>query len=163
MKKKEAAQLLGVSTKAIERYTTKGKLHAQYKRKASGGQEAIYDDAEVKALKEEMEQAKQAPVKIERRDAQTRRDTSLVSALDLVFALDRLAAKIEAVQSNGRAPMLSDLAVKLTLNLSEAAALSGLPETALAAAIRKDKLKAVKIEKETRIKRAALEKYISKL
>lgn len=77
--------------------------------------------------------------------------------------IERLVSATEASTNNhGPAPLV-DLAFKLTLSLAEASALSGLPEAALAASIKKGKLKTVKIEKETRIKRAVLEKFINKL
>ncbi len=50
MNKKEAAEYLGVSTRAIERYTQKGKLGVKY----SGGKTrplAIYDKGELDRLK----------------------------------------------------------------------------------------------------------------
>lgn len=55
MTRQEAADYLGVSTKAIQRYTTRGKLHLlEYRTRPDGAKEAIYDDNEVKALKATM-------------------------------------------------------------------------------------------------------------
>lgn len=53
MTKDEAAKLLGVSTRAIERYAKAGKLVVHYEDKPSGGQISLYNDSEVLALKEE--------------------------------------------------------------------------------------------------------------
>lgn len=75
--------------------------------------------------------------------------------------IERLAAAIEAGKSNGVTP-LADLAHKLTLSITEAARLSGLSESAIKTAIKKGKLKTI-AKKELRIKRASLEKFISKL
>ena len=52
MKKKEAADYLGVSTRAIERYTSQGKLSVKYE-KGKTRPITIYDPNELKKLKEE--------------------------------------------------------------------------------------------------------------
>ena len=54
MNKKEAANYLGVSTRAIERYTSQGKLSVKYE-KGKTRPIAIYDQKELKKLKEELE------------------------------------------------------------------------------------------------------------
>src|SRR5712691_8416305 len=58
MTKIEAAKLLGVSFKTIERYAAKGRLQAHYKQGRNGGREVIFNKDEVLALKQEMEQPK---------------------------------------------------------------------------------------------------------
>jgi DNA-binding transcriptional MerR regulator len=53
MNKKEAAEYLDVSTRAIERYTKQGKLTVKYE-KGKTRSIAIYDQAELERLKEEL-------------------------------------------------------------------------------------------------------------
>lgn len=53
MTKQEAAALLDVSTRAIERYTEQGKLTPRYE-KGRYGRVPVYDEAQVRRLKEEL-------------------------------------------------------------------------------------------------------------
>ncbi|ACK74167.1 hypothetical protein PCC7424_5608 (plasmid) [Gloeothece citriformis PCC 7424] len=53
MNKQEAADYLGVSTRAIERYTQKGKLSVKYEN-AKTRPVAVYDQAELDRLKDEL-------------------------------------------------------------------------------------------------------------
>jgi excisionase family DNA binding protein len=56
--KDEAAKILGVSTRAVERYAEAGKLTVKYKKQQRGGQKAVYVLKEVEALNEEMKNPK---------------------------------------------------------------------------------------------------------
>src|SRR5829696_6843563 len=57
MNKKEAADFLGVSTRAIERYAAKGKISAIYTKNKTGQSLAEFNDEDLKRLKEELQQA----------------------------------------------------------------------------------------------------------
>jgi len=80
---------------------------------------------------------------------------------------DRLIAALEALRPRqlpaAPAPTLSDIAHKLMLTLPEAAALSNLSRNHLRQAIKTGRLKAQKIGRGWRIKRADLDAYVSAL
>ncbi len=61
MNKQQAAAYLNVSTRAVERYTSKGKLTPRYE-KGRTGPAPVYEQQQLDALKAEMEQAATAPV-----------------------------------------------------------------------------------------------------
>lgn len=99
-------------------------------------------------------------------------DTSETQALAPTAAptssvLERLAAALEAlrpvVQTAAVPASIADVAHKLTLSLPESAALSGLSRTHLRQAIRDGALKARKMGRGWRVKRADLETYVRKL
>ncbi|MGI8566521.1 MAG: hypothetical protein ACR2LZ_08590 [Pyrinomonadaceae bacterium] len=55
MTKQEVADFLSVSTRAVESYAAKGRLSVTYT-KGKRGQIAVFDDGEVKRLKDELAQ-----------------------------------------------------------------------------------------------------------
>jgi excisionase family DNA binding protein len=59
--KKEVAEFLGVSPRAVNRYAEAGRLTVTYRRRQGGGNEGVYDRAEVEALKRDMETEQQSP------------------------------------------------------------------------------------------------------
>lgn len=61
MTKKEAAEYLAVSVRAIERFTAKGRLSVEY-RKGKRGRQAVYLASEVQALKLELTPAPAKPM-----------------------------------------------------------------------------------------------------
>jgi len=168
--KLEAAKFLGVSTRAIERYTAKGKLQCTYRRVKSGGQRAMYNSADVKKLKKEIEQEHktihqqrqqaleiaQASSAVSRRNAAPKQ-----SAMPGGAIAERLIAVLESLKPSDRPALM--LADKLTLNLAEAASLSGLSKSWLLDAIHSGKLKAAKRGRSWNIKRADLDTYIKRL
>lgn len=181
MDKTEAAKALGRSIRVLQRYAAQGRLTVVYEQ-TENGRKAVFDPEEIGRLKEELEK----PALIGRLSAglpmleesmtpmtgMTPMTTPPSQAVSAAIAgavaqgisegIDRLAAAFREAQ-NAKAGALSELAVRLTLSLQEAAALSGLPESFLSAAIKKKKLKAFKAEKAIRIKRAALKKFIAKI
>jgi len=185
MDKTEAAKALGRSVRVLQRYAAEGRLTVVYEQ-TKNGRKAVFDPEEISRLKEELEN----PAFIRRLSAglppleehsapmtnaatmTTPPSQVIGEAISEAIAsavaqgigegIDRLAAVFREAQ-NGKPAVLSELAAKLTLTLPEAAALSGLPENFLSAAIKKKKLKAIKVEGAIKIKRAALEKFIAKL
>jgi excisionase family DNA binding protein len=164
--KQEAAAYLGVSVRALQRYSAQGKLSVTYTR-GSRGQVAQFDEAELKNLKERLEQPTYpqrpmlAPPSYDKRDLQAVipvTDSQLVTA----SIGDRLIAAIEALKPDGHQPIIG-LENKLTLKLSEAATISGLSRSYLVAAIHSKKLKAAKRGRGWNIKRTDLDSYIKKL
>jgi excisionase family DNA binding protein len=169
MNKQEAADYLDVSTRAIERYTAKGRLTPAYE-KGRTGLAPVYDKAQLDELKKEMDTPSPRPVvgvvkpdKLDRRDKAGTGKALALRGLGLgkSEALAELIAAIEAARSAARP--YAPLEAKLTLNLSEASALSGLSRHHLREAIDAGKLKARIIGRGWRVKRADLETYVRKL
>src|SRR4051812_19608450 len=130
MNKKQAADYLGVSTKAIERYTKAGKLAAKYQRKPTGGTEALFDDEQVKALKVDMEKAKEAPVQLEhRRNSAGQDNQNLVWMSKLTDLVREVIATVQSVRET------VPISNKLALTLPQAAELTGLSTIVLTKAI----------------------------
>ncbi|WP_206818095.1 helix-turn-helix domain-containing protein, partial [Chroococcus sp. FPU101] len=83
MNKQEAADYLGVSTRAIERYTQKGKLSVKYE----GGKTrpvAVYDLSELDKLKEELNTTTYKPAIEATKDTPTELATTPVGLSSLV-------------------------------------------------------------------------------
>jgi excisionase family DNA binding protein len=136
--KKEAAEYLGVSERAVERYAVDGRLNVyQEKRFMSGKTRLInlYDFEDLKKMKEEMSQPQQVrsalPVK---KDALARSAAGLSSLAGLLKEMSAPTSKVSGVPLNE----------KLSLSLSEAAELSGYSESFLAEACRDGRLPAHK-------------------
>ena len=170
MNKKEAAEYLGVSTRAIERYTQKGKLGVKY----SGGKTrpiAIYDQEELDRLKEELETTIHKPV-IESAPTTptnlTVRDVGLSGLVEKIITplSSQLASLTEAIQSFKTLPPTRPtvpIENKLLLTLREVQALTGLSRETLREAIQFNQLKAKIVGKAWRVKRSDLEDYIENL
>jgi excisionase family DNA binding protein len=178
MNKREAAEYLGKSERTVNEYATAGKLKVVYRR-ARRGKIAVFDDEELKKLKEQLE-APELRLIVDRSPAILEQPNQIAAAM--VEALNQqsnhIAAVLEAIAQQGKEalalqqealalhkktagmPPLKDV---LVLNLKEAHRLSGLPEDELAEAIHGKKLKAEKRGRRWRIKRADLDAFIAKL
>lgn len=170
MNKQEAADYLGVSTRAIERYTQKGKLSVKYE----GGKTrpvAVYDSEELDKLKEELTATTYKPAVEAGDETPTDLATTNVKLSGLVerFLIplpSQLQQLTEAVQSlkalpgNGATVGIEN---KLLLTLSEVRALTGLSRETLREAISDGRLKAQIVGKAWRVKRKDLEEYIENL
>ena len=158
MNKKQAAEYLSVSERAIERYTAKGKLTVRYD-KGKTGTVAIYDDAQVKQLKAEMDNPP-VPARSNGHDKGDKLMRVTPSGLSLVQAIGAAIGEHIGAKSNGHSVPVES---KLTLTLKEAATLSGLSRSWLVGAIHANKLKAAKRGRGWNIKRKDLDLYINKL
>lgn len=170
MNKQEAADYLGVSTRAIERYTAKGKLSVKYE----GGKTrpvAVYDRSELDKLKEELTATTIKPAVEKDEDTPTDLATPSVGLSGLVerFLIplsSQLQQLTEAVQNlkalpgNGATVGIEN---KLLLTLNEVRALTGLSRDTLREAIESGQLKARIVGKAWRVKRKDLEEYIENL
>lgn len=159
--KKEAAEYLGISTRMLENYATKGRLSVRKERGATGDI-AIYDDKELRQLRAELD-AKRAPRPSIVREsgeasAMVRASGSDVSGL----VPGGFFVQLVAALASNKAPILQ-LGDKLTLTLAEAAALAGLSKDFLSKAIHAKKLKAAKRGRGWNIKKDDLEDYVRKL
>lgn len=169
MNKKEAADYLGVSTRAIERYTQKGKLSVKYE----GGKTrpvAIYDSSELDKLKEELETTIYKPAIAPAESTSTNlAETDVgVSWLEKIVTpiSSQLASLVEAIQNLQTLPTAKPtvpIENKLLLTLKEVQALTGLSREILREAIAQGQLKAQIIGKAWRVKRKDLEDYIENL
>jgi excisionase family DNA binding protein len=164
MIKKEVADFLGVSVRAIERYTQNGKLQVEYRPAKVGGREAYYDPAAVEALKAEMEAPVKKPLVVQP-DTSTALSPEATGPLAIRDGIDRLMSLIESVRSNKPpAPPFTtmSLADKQILSMVEAIQFTGLPEGKLKQAIKTGKLRSEMNlwGRGWRFKRADLEQFI---
>ncbi len=167
MNKKEAASYLGVSTRAIERYTQQGKISVKYE-KGKTRPVAVYEQQELDRLKEELNATVHKPA-VEISTKTDNLDLAGVGVSGLVEKLviplsQQLKQLTEAVQNleRRRTPIVP-VEEKLLLTLKEVQALTGLSREILREAIAAKKLKAKIVGKAWRIKRGDLEDYIEQL
>jgi excisionase family DNA binding protein len=183
MNKKEAAEYLGITPRALEYHVKQRNIGAR-KEKGKTGDIAVFDESEVRKLKATID-ARRAPVSAverighESHEAEPRSimrlsDASLnqspqtaLQVQDLAPLGARLIEALEGLQSRGAAQSQAHDGVrvseKFTLSLIEAAQLSGLSRGHLRTAIEEKKLKARIIGRGWRVKRDDLEAYIRKL
>ena len=157
MNKREVAEYLGVSDRAINRYTSKGKLHVSYRKRSKGSKEGVYDPAEVKKLKQQFETPVTPQPRVENDQpskALARRDTDNA----LAGALIRIAES--TIDPRGPTVPLRDA---LTLTLDDAVKLCpGLSKGFMLEAIKAGDLKAIK-RRGWVVTRAALDAWVKKL
>jgi excisionase family DNA binding protein len=170
MNKQEAADYLGVSTRAIERYTQKGKLSVKYE----GGKTrpvAIYDSEELDKLKEELNTTTYKPTVEPADETPTNLATTNVGlsglvekfVLPLSERLQQLTSAIQSLQAVPTSQPVVPIENKLLLTLKEVQALTGLSRETLREAIASGNLKAQIVGKAWRVKRQDLEEYIENL
>jgi len=154
MTKKEVAEYLGVSDRAVNRYTAAGKLSVTFRKSDHGPMEGVYSAAEVKKLKRLMSLPK--------------------PERDISTALVRVAGGSSSLQTRGLpSPLITQIGAaivsqvpiqdKLSLTLAEAAKLSGYSRDYLRRAIKAGKLKAAIRGRGWNIKREDLEAWVKKL
>jgi excisionase family DNA binding protein len=173
MNKQEAAEYLGVSVRALERYTQQGRLSVHYE-PGKTRPVAVYREDELQPLKDEIAanlyHQRPAVEKGKVANPDQAGEIGEVTALArtggneaLALVLKNLVERLPA-PGNGFPPAsVTDLAHKLTLSLVEASQLSGLSRNFLRAAIEEKKLKARIIGRGWRVKRGDLEDFVKKL
>jgi len=176
MNKQEAADYLGVSVRALERYVQQGKISVKYE-KGKTRPTANFDATELEAFKAELEQPTIKPA-FEPRQIATEQQSDTgklthnsgeiarfdeVSTFGEIGVIDKLSGIIEALLGKGDNQPLVPIADKLLLTIAEAQALTGLSREFLRDAIASGDLKAKQIGKSWRVKRSDLEEYIDKL
>ncbi|MFB2834085.1 helix-turn-helix domain-containing protein [Floridanema evergladense] len=164
MNKQEAADFLGVSVRALERYVSQGRISVRYE-KGKTRPTANFDEQELEAFKQELNQPTYKPRQIPT-PSQVEEDTALthsgeVSEFGEITAIDKLAGIIEKLLQR-EFPSVP-VADKLLLTISEAQALTGLSREILREAIATGELKAKVIGKGWKIKRSDLDKFIDEL
>ncbi len=181
MNKREAAEYLRKTERAVERYAVSGKLSVRYK-PGKTRPVADYDEGELAKLKHDLENPSDVRPLVTSPDAadsptptnavQLRQTTSQAlerqaSAEGMqAFAL-MVADALRGAQTpgNGQAgePSIADLAHKLTLSLPEAARVSGLSANHLRGAIHDGKLKAKIVGRGWKVKPEELRAYVAKI
>ena len=169
MNKQEAAEFLGVSVRALERYVQQGRIGGHYE-KGKTRPTLVFDSSELEAFKTELEQKLYRPaVEPSNPDNPDKSDTALARLSSDSFQKpehgesEHLAALIEALLEHRASSNSTPAYQKLLLTLSEAQELTGLSRTILRDAISQGKLKAHIIGRSWRIKYTDLERYVEKL
>lgn len=169
MNKREAAEFLGVSVRALERYVQQGRIGGHYE-KGKTRPTLVFDLAELEAFKGELERKVYRPaVEPSNPDNSATSDTanarlSSNSSMQPERALEEgLSAILSALLERQSQRIQTPAQHKLLLTLSEAQALTGLSRAMLREAISKGTLKAQIIGKSWRVKRSDLERYVEKL
>jgi excisionase family DNA binding protein len=170
MNKQEAADYLGVSVRALERYVQQGRISVRYE-KGKTRPTANFDPAELEAFKQELNQPTIKPAVETRQiatDQQPETDKLVYqsgefSELGEISVIDKLSSIIEQLLGKGENQPVVPIADKLLLTMAEAQALTGLSREFLRDAITTRELKAKVIGKSWRIKRDDLNEYIKQL
>jgi hypothetical protein len=145
MNKKEAAVWLSVSEKTLERAVKDGKLSARME-KGKTRDILVFDDDELARFKEQREQPTHLPSVVKTEPPQPlqslmiQNQTSLDNQ-DRQIETGSVAHLAEAMESLADAQKMTVLQNKPTLNLHEAALMSGLSVTSLEKAVKAGSLK----------------------
>ena len=158
MNKKQAAEFLGVSVRALERYVQQGKLTVRYE-KGKTRPTANFDQRELEAFKEELNQPTIKPAVESRQittDVYDETDITPVNVAEFgeFTVVDRLAGMVEMLITRGDKRPTVPIESKILLTLDEAQAMSGLSKRYLREAINQGNLKAKQIGKSWRLKRS---------
>lgn len=165
MNKKEAAEFLGCSGRAIERYVNAGKLSCRYE-KGKTRSIAVFDQSELERFKGEGEAVRPA---FEVYDPKPRQTTTVEqSGLAIledesvgivgIDDISKLSAMVELLLN--QQIKASD---KLVLTLDDCSQLTGFSRGILREAIANGQLKSKIIGKSWRVKQADLEAYIDQV
>ncbi len=165
--KKEAAEYLNVSTRAIERYTSSGKLPCTH---ITGryGKETRYSQQELDRFRQELDAPSYQPEIIH---PTTTYDTNLTPDTGSLSRVSEGEVGGESINDYEERFLvaLSNLANrtsardKLLLSLQEAQQLTGLSRAFLVESIKQEELKAQKLGRGWKIKRRDLDTYIDNL
>jgi excisionase family DNA binding protein len=150
--KRQAAELLGVSTRGVERAVRRGQLAVVY-HDSRHGKKAWFSPSDVERYRQH--QQARSPVGFFSGSGSPTIGT-LIPAVDMQ---PRPAAE------PGRRPTQKSVPIvdRLTLTLAEAAQLSGLPRKFLVESMRSGTLKSVKIGRISFIKRSELNQFVQNL
>ncbi len=173
MNKSDAANFLGKTERAIERYVKDGRLSARY---VAGKTRSVadFDEAELERLKHELDNPSdvrpavipKTPTNAEQpRQSATNalQRTANDEALTMFVSMLSDAMRATQGQGNGKVeqPSIADLSAKLTLSFSEASRFSGVPESHLRAAYAEGNLRGAKIGRGVRVLPDDVRKYVA--
>jgi excisionase family DNA binding protein len=150
--KREAAELIGLSTRGIERAVRRGQLTVQY-RDSKHGIKAFFRTEDLERLRQRQE---------------ARVSVGFTSGIPGQPAVGTVIPVVEMEprqrkQEPHKAVNPVAIADRLTLTLNEAVQLSGLPRSFIAENIRSGKLKALRIGRTWHVKRAELDAFVKNL
>lgn len=167
--KQQAAELLGVTVRTLERYTQEGKIGGRYE-KGKTRSVLVYDESELRAFKTELESktykpaVNQTPTNPDKDKAELSRSVEVFQLLPLLDGLSQLTDVVKRVREEQEIDrLIVPIHHKLTLNLDEASALSGISRQRLRQAIKDGTLQAQIIGRGYRVKRTDLEDYVDSL
>jgi excisionase family DNA binding protein len=148
--KREAAEMLGLSTRGVERAVRRGHLSVLY-RDSKHGKTAWFKAPELQQLKQIQ---------------QGRSSVGFTSGIPGAPAVGTLVPMVEIHprhKTRDRETAAVPIADRLTLTVDDAVELSGLPRSFIVENIRTEKLKAINIGRRHYIKRADLNQFVESL
>jgi excisionase family DNA binding protein len=155
--KREAAELIGLSTRGIERAVRRGHLAVQY-RDSKHGKKAFFRPEDL----ERFRQRQEARVSVGFTSGIPGHPFPPGPAIGTVIPVVEMEPR-----ERKREPQMPEnpvpIADRLTLTLNEAVQLSGLPRSFIAESIRSGKLKALRIGRAWHVKRAELDAFVKNL
>jgi len=154
--KREAAEILGISTRGVERAVRRGQLQVQY-RDSKHGRKAWFRPADLNRYK--LHQQTRNPVGFSSGIAHSSDKGLTIGTVTPVVEADALREHANERSSANTVP----LSERLTLTVSEAAQLSGLPHSFLTQSIEAGKLKSIRIGRRLYLKRAELILFVQQL
>lgn len=173
MNKREAAEYLGKTERAVERYTEAARLTVRYK-PGKTRPVADYDESELRALKHELDNpsdvrpvvvAADTPTNTEqprRTASEALQRTATEQSMTMFVSLLSDAIRDAQAQAPGT-ESLADLSAKVMLTLKDAARLSSLSEAHLRAALNGGMLKGKIVGRGWKIAPDALRAYVAKV
>ncbi len=146
MNKKDTSELLGVSTRLVEKYASEGRLGEVTYVRGKTGKQADYDREAVEKLKQVLESP----------------DTAIATKTPDARLI--VASLVEAMVSREESRSASiRVSEKLLLTVSDCRLLTGLSEQSLREAIHDERLKAKIIGRGYKVKKADLDSFIENL
>lgn len=147
--KREAAGLLGVSTRAVERAVRRGHLTVHY-RDSKHGKKAWFAQPDVARYKEHQE---------------TRGPVGFMSgpSVGTVIPMVEMKPRQGPAEKEKAGEPFAPISERLMLKLDEVAALSGLPRSFLSRSVQTGALKAVRIGRILYVKRSDLNEFVRAL
>lgn len=152
--KREAAELLGVSTRGIERAVRRGHLNVVY-HDSKHGKKAWFSSAELERYRQQ--QQARGPVGFMTGSGG---GPTIGTVIPMVEMQPRPSAAEQPRRTTAKPVAIVD---RLTLTLAEAAQLSGLPRKFIVESVRSGALKSVKIGRIAFIKRSDLNEFVQSL
>jgi len=161
--KREAAEMLGVSTRGIERAVRRGHLAVQY-HDSKHGKKAWFSPVDLQRYQRRQETRAPmgfTPLPVQQLPPPSPGPTigAIIPMVDLADWPRKGKDKDKPKQADNPVP----IADRLTLRLQEAVQLSGLPHTFLVESIRQGKLKSITIGRRHYVKRADLNEFVQAL
>jgi excisionase family DNA binding protein len=148
--KREAAELLGVSTRAVERAVRRGHLSVVY-RQSKHGRKAWFSPADLERYRQHQEA--RVPVGF-----MTGAGPTVGTLIPMVDMQPRDQPPTVSRRANG-----VPIGERLTLTLADAAQLSGLPRSFISRNVREGRLRSVKIGRTVFVKRSELNEFVASL